>query len=375
METIKRLSAARLRQERKFIFFVFFALTLFGILMIYESSSIYAFKTTSDAAYFFKKQLFFFIAGLIFFWATLMVDLELLKKYNKELLLLTIIFLVAVIFFGKKVGGARRWLSLGAFSIQPSELLKISFLLYCADYYRRKRKLIRNIQLGLFPLGLILGLICLLLLIQPDLGTAIFWVLWSIFFLFLFKARKRHLISIILVGIIVSFFLIKLYPYRARRISAYINPFSDPKGAGFQLIQSQIAYGAGGIWGVGLGESRQKLFFLPAAHTDFVFSIIAEEFGILGSLSLIFLFFLLFHKMFMIAKETRDEFRMGIMWGIIFIFFLEVVINIGVSCGLLPTKGLPLPFISYGGSNLVVHYILLGLFFNASRREIKKTSV
>jgi cell division protein FtsW len=175
-----------------------------------------------------------------------------------------------------------------------------------------------------------------------------------------------------LVGIIASFFLVKFYPYRARRITAYLNPFSDPRGSGFQLIQSQIAYGAGGISGVGFGEGRQKLFFLPAAHTDFIYSIVAEEFGLLGSLGLLALLFLIFHKMFIIAKETKDDFRMAILWGIIFIFFLEVVINIGVSCGLFPTKGLPLPFMSYGGSNLVVHFILLGLFFNASRREVQK---
>ena len=372
METIKKLSIVRLRHERKFIFITFFALTLFGLLMIYESSSIYAFKSTGDAGYFFKKQLFFFIIGLIFFLATLLVDLELLKRYNKEFLLLAIILLVVVLIFGKKVGGARRWLHLGGFSLQPSEILKVAFLLYCADYYRRKRKLLKNIRLGLFPLGVVLGFICLLLLIQPDLGTAAFWVLWCICFLFLFKAKKRHLVTIILVGIVASVFLVKLYPYRTRRITAYVNPFSDPKGSGFQLIQSQIAYGAGGIWGVGLGEGRQKLSFLPAAHTDFVFSIVAEEFGILGSLGLLGLFFLLFHKMFIIAKDARDDFRIAIMWGIIFIFFLEVVINIGVSCGLFPTKGLPLPFMSYGGSNLVVHYVLLGLFFNASRREIKR---
>jgi cell division protein FtsW len=375
MEKVKKLEPKQLRRDRKFIFIAFLALTLFGILMIYESSSIYAFKTTSDAAYFFKKQLIFFLIGLVFFSLALLIDLEFLKRHSKEFLLLTVILLIAVIFLGKKVGGARRWISVGGFNFQPSEVLKISFLLYCADYCRRKQKFIKCIRLGLLPLGFILGLICLLLILQPDLGTAIFWVLWSIFFLFLFKARKRHLVSIILVGIIASFFLVKFYPYRARRITAYMNPFSDPRGSGFQLIQSQIAYGAGGIGGVGFGEGKQKLFFLPAAHTDFVFSIIAEEFGLLGSFSLILFLFLIFHKMFIIANDSRDEFRMGILWGIIFIFFLEVVINIGVSCGLLPTKGLPFPFMSYGGSSLVVHYILLGLFFNASRQEVKRQPI
>jgi cell division protein FtsW len=373
VETLHSKAGLDSRNTRKIILLIALGLTLFGLLMVYESSSIYSFKETGDAAYFFKRQFFFFLIGLALFSGTLLVNLEFLKRYNKEFLLFTIICLCIVVVFGKKAGGARRWLSLGGFNIQPSEILKISFLLYCADYCRRKKQLIKNLKSGLIPLGIILGLICFLLILQPDLGTAVFWVVWTILFLFVFGARWRHLASAVLLGLAGSFFLIKLYPYRFRRITAYFNPFSDPRGAGFQLIQSQIAYGTGGIWGVGLGEGRQKLSFLPASHTDFVFSIAAEEFGLLGSLGLMAVFFILFHKMFMIARSAKDEFRKGILWGIVFIFFLEVLVNIGVSCGLLPTKGLPLPFISYGGSNLVTHYILLGLFFNASLRESRST--
>ncbi len=358
-----------LKRERKFLFFTIFALTLFGLLMVYEASSIYAFKEYDDAAFFFKRQLLFFAMGLIFFFLTLLVDLGFLRLRNKELLLFTVFCLIAVIFVGKRVGGARRWLHLGGFNFQPSELLKISLLIYAADYYRRKKNLIKSLRLGLLPLGIVFGLVCVLLLLQPDLGTGIFWAMWAVLFLFIFGARKKHLVLIILAGIIFGLIFIKMQPYRFQRIVAYFNPFSDPRGAGFQLIQSQIAYGEGGIWGVGLGEGRQKLSFLPASHTDFVYSIIAEEFGLWGSLGIMFVFFLLFHKMFKIAMLAGDDFKKAILWGIIFIFFLEVIINIGVSCGLFPTKGLPLPFMSYGGSSLVVHYILLGLFFNASRTE------
>lgn len=360
-----------LKKERKFLFIVFLALTLFGALMIYESSSLYAFKAKTDAAYFFKRQSLFFLIGIFFFSLTLLIDLEFLKQHNKELLLLTILFLVALIFFGKRAGGAKRWLQVGPIGFQPSELLKISFLLYCTDYCRRKRNRIKNVRIGLMPLGFVLCVICLLLVLQPDLGTAIFWVLWTVFFLYLFGARSKHLLFVVLSGAVIAIFLIKLYPYRLSRIVAYLNPFGDPRGSGFQLIQSQIAYGAGGIWGVGLGEGLQKLFFLPAAHTDFIFSIIAEEFGLWGSLGLLFLFFVIFRKMSGIANLSRDDFRRGLLWGIVLIFFLEIAVNIGVSCGLFPTKGLPLPFMSYGGSNLVIHYILLGLFFNASREDHK----
>lgn len=357
-----------IKKERRFIFLIVFIITLIGLLMVYESSSIYSFKATSDAAYFFKRQSTFFLIGLFLFFLTLFVDLELLRRWNKELLLLTILCLVVVVLLERRAGGAKRWLYLAGFNIQPSEILKISFLIYCADYFRRKKGFIKSIKKGLLPLGVILGSICLLLLLQPDLGMAVFWVIWSIFLLFIFKARTKHLVCIVILGLVASFFLVKAYPYRLKRIASYINPSSDPQGAGFQLRQSKIAYGEGGLWGVGLGESRQKLFFLPASHTDFVFSIVAEEFGLWGSLGLLCLFFLLFHKMFRIARDADDDFRLGILWGIILIFFLEITINIGVSCGLLPTKGLSLPFMSYGGSNLIVHYVLLGLFFNASRK-------
>lgn len=356
-----------LNRERSFILFAVLFITLLGTLMIYESSSIQAYKIAGDAAYFFKRQILFFLIGLGVFFLTLLVDLDFLKRYNKELLIMTIVLLVLVLFVGKKVGGARRWFSIAGINFQPSEILKITFLLYCADYFKRKKAVISNFQLGLIPLGAVLGLICFLLLLEPDLGTAVFWILWTFLFLYLYKAKKWHLIGIMSAGLVLGFFLIKLYPYRLRRITAYLNPFADPKGAGFQLIQAQIAYGQGGIMGVGLGEGKQKLFFLPAAHTDFIFSIIAEEFGLWGTLGIIFIFCLILHKMFNVARRINNEFRRGILLGIIFIFALEVIINIGVSCGLFPTKGLPLPFMSYGGSQLVTHFCLLGLFFNASR--------
>lgn len=358
-----------LSKERRFIFGAILALTLFGVLMVYEASSIYALKTTSDPGYFLKKQIISLAAGLFLFFLVLLADLKFLRKYSKEFLVSLIGFLIIVVILGRKAGGATRWIYLFGFNFQPSEMLKIFFLIYAADYVRRKGSTIKSFREGLAPLGVVLVTICVLLLLQPDLGTALFWVAWTFLFLFLHRARRKHLFLVVAAGVIAAFFLIKFNPYRFRRITAYINPFADPRGAGFQLVQSQIAYGEGGVLGVGFGEGRQKLFFLPAAHTDFVFSIIAEEFGMIGAVGILFVFFVIFHKMFNITKDTRDDFKKSVLWGITLIFFLEVVINIGVSCGLFPTKGLPLPFVSYGGSNLVTHYVLLGLFLNASRKE------
>jgi len=359
-----------LRSERRFIFLTVLILTLFGMLMVYESSSLYAYRTVQDAAHFFKKQFIFFVIGFICFLLTLLVDLEFLRKHAKEFLFGTLVVLIILLVIGKKAGGAKRWFHLLGFNLQPSEFLKIFFSIYCIDYIIKRKNNIKNFS-TLVPLWIVLGFMCFVVVIQPDLGTAMFWVLWTLLILFLYRARKKHLGIIVLAGIIAVSFLIAFYPYRFRRITGYLNPFADPQDSGFQLIQSQIAYGQGGLTGVGFGESRQKLFFLPAAHTDFIFSIIAEDFGLVGSVFLLVVFFVLFHKMYNIAKRNEDEFRRGLLFGILLIFFLEIVINIGVSCGLFPTKGLPLPFVSYGGSNLIVHYILLALFFNASRIETR----
>jgi len=208
-----------------------------------------------------------------------------------------------------------------------------------------------------------------LLIVQPDMGSAMFWVLWTLVLLFIYRARPRHLAGIVVVGLVLAVVLIKTHPYRFRRITGFMNPFADPQGAGFQLIQSQVAYGQGGMLGVGLGESRQKLFFLPASHTDFIFSIIAEEFGLIGVTMVLAAFYFLLNRMCRLARRIEDDYRRGLLWGIILIFSLEIFVNVGVSCGLLPTKGLSLPFISYGGSNLAAHFALLGLFFNASKLD------
>ncbi len=356
-----------LNRERRVLFFLIFCLTLFGLLFVYESSSLYSLKYRQDAAFFFKRQVFFFLLGLAAFGGALFLDLNFIRRHSKKGLLFLFLILAAVLFFGEIIGGARRWVGPGLLRFQPSELAKIFFLVYCADYCSRKEVILKNFRYGLLPLLFILSLVCFFLLLQPDLGGAIFWVAWLLIFSYLFGAKLKHLLAIILGGGVSVAALIVLYPYRVRRITAYLNPFADPLGAGFQLVQSQLAYGRGGLFGVGLGEGRQKLFFLPAAHTDFIFSIIAEELGFLVTLGIIFIFFLIIHKMLKIAKFCTNQFRRGLLLGIAVIFFLEVFINIGVTCGLLPTKGMPLPFISYGGTSLVVHFFLLGLFFNASK--------
>jgi cell division protein FtsW len=356
-----------LNKHRRFLFFTIIALTSFGLLIVYEASCVSAFCATGDAMYFFKRQVIYFLIGLILFFLTLFADLEFLRRYNRAILIANCILLLVLLVVGTKGGGAKRWFNIFYFNIQPSEILKVTFLVYAADYFQRKGAIIRDFKHGILPLGIVLCFICALLVVQPDLGSAVFWFLWVLIFLFLCRADKRHIILIGLSAIVAAVFLIKFFPYRFRRITAYLDPFADPRGAGFQIIQSQIAYGEGGVIGTGLGEGKQKLFFLPAAHTDFIFSIVAEEFGLAGVLGIFAIFAIIFNKMMAIVRMAREPFRRNILSGILLIFFLEIFINIGVSSGFLPTKGLSLPFISYGGSNMLAHYVLLGLFFNASR--------
>ncbi|MBN2483689.1 MAG: putative lipid II flippase FtsW [Candidatus Omnitrophica bacterium] len=359
----------KLQRERRKIFLTVFALSLFGLLMIYEASSIYALRLTGDSGYFFKRQLVYFLLGIGFFFGTLAVDIEFLRKRSAVILGINLFLLVLALLVGKQVGGARRWLSLFGFGIQPSEFLKFSFLLYAVDYLYRKRGFIRNFSRGILPLLVIGGISAFLIVLGPDLGTVMFWLGWLFLMLFIANARKKHLLYLVLVGMLAAGALVKVYPYRMQRITSYLNPWADSQGSGFQLIQSQISYGAGGIAGVGLGESRQKFLFLPAAHTDFIFSIIAEEFGFIGVSIVLGLFFFLFSSMFELTLRIGDPFRRMLVMGIVLITGSEVIVNIGVSCGLFPTKGLSLPFVSYGGSNLIVHYILLGLLFRATKED------
>ncbi|MCA9398420.1 MAG: putative lipid II flippase FtsW, partial [Candidatus Omnitrophica bacterium] len=265
--------------------------------------------------------------------------------------------------------GARRWFKIGPFSFQPSELAKITMIIYVADFLARKQGKVHSFIESFVPLMMILGVFCLLIVKQPDLGSSV--LIASIVFIMMFIAGTRisHLGSIFLLTLPALYFLVVRVPYRWRRIVAFIDPWQDPQGVGFQLSQSQIALGSGGMYGVGLGKSMQKLFYLPAAHTDFILSIIGEELGLLGTLAVVLLFIGLIFQGARIIKRVQDPFGYFLSIGIVSMIGLQAVVNIGVSIGAFPTKGLPLPFISYGGSALMFNMIAIGLLLNISRVE------
>lgn len=358
-----------MRKVRIYLLMITFSLICIGIVMIYSASSIYAWEVYKDSAFFLKRHLVFVCIGLIITLFIMALDYNRLRAYSKPLLIFSFLLLLLVLIpgLGKEVGGARRWFRWGGIGFQPSELVYIALILYLADFLSRKGHLIGNFFSGILPPILVLGLVTILILMQPDLGSAIALSLIVLIILFVAGMRFSHLGLLFVLSLPILYVLIFSVPYRRTRIMTFLNPWHDPKGAGFQIIQSQIALGRGGLFGQGLGKSMQKLFYLPAAHTDFIFSIIGEELGLIGTLAIVILFGLLLFYGAKIVKNAADKFGFYLSLGILLMIGLKVIINFGVSTGIFPTKGIPLPFISYGGSSLIFDMLAVGLLFNISR--------
>jgi cell division protein FtsW len=357
------------RNIRLNLFTITAVLICVGIVMIYSASSIYAWERYKDGFFFLKRHVSFLGIGLLLAFLAMLIDYKTLKKISKPLVAVSLLLLVLVLIpgIGREVAGAKRWFRFKFLSFQPSELASLAVIIYAADFISRKEEDIKHFLKGFLPPVMVLGMTAALILIQPDLGTTV--AIAAVIFIMLFVAgvRLRYLFSIFLAALPLLYILIFSVPYRRVRIMAFLNPWLDPKGSGFQVIQSQVALGSGGIFGVGLGHSRQKLFYLPAGHTDFIFSIIGEELGLLGTIGVIVLFLLFIREALKVIKNAPDRFGYFLSLGIVLLITLKAVINIGVSCALLPTKGLPLPFISYGGSSFVLDMIGVGILVNIAR--------
>ena len=357
------------RNIRINLFTVSVILICIGVVMIYSSSSIYAVEKYKDGFFFLKRHLTFLGIGLVLTLFFMSIDYRRLKQYSRPLLILALILLVLVLIpgVGREVSGARRWFRFKFLSFQPSELAGLAVIIYIADFISRKGNLIKTFFKGFLPPMAILGLCACLIIVQPDLGSVIALGVVVLVMLFVAGVRPVYVLSLILSSLPVLYFLIFHVSYRKARILAFLNPWLDPKGTGFQIIQSQIALGSGGIFGVGLGHSKQKLFYLPAAHTDFIFSIIGEELGLLGTIGVIVLFIIFIQQGIKIVKNAPDKFGYFLALGLLVMIAFRAAINIGVSCGVLPTKGLPLPFISYGGSSFIFDMISVGILVNIAR--------
>ena len=358
-----------LRRARVLLFGSATILTAIGIVMIYSASAIYAYDQFGDSAYFFKRHVLYVLFGMSLGWFTYTVDMSTVRQHSKRILtvLLVMMVLVLVPHVGHATGGARRWFKVLGFSFQPSEFLKLALIIYLADFLDRKKESLTDLKHTVVPALTVLGLCSGLVFLQPDLGTAVTLALVALLLFFAAGFRPAHLLTIILAAVPVLAYAMLAKPYRRKRILAFFHPWEDPRGVGFQIIQSFLALGSGGFFGVGLGRSQQKLFFLPESHTDFIFSIIGEELGFLGTSSIVLLFAVFIFAGMVVVFRSKNYFSQLVGLGLVGLIGFEAVINIGVSIGALPTKGLSLPFISYGGTALMANMMAMGLLLNISR--------
>ena len=363
-----------MKETRVQLTVIVLALVCIGIIMIYSASCVNALENFHDSLYYFKRHFLFLAMGLIAAFAVMLIDYRRIQPHARTLLAISLFLLVLVLIphLGKESYGARRWFKLGIFHFQPSELAKLAVIIYTADFLSRKQQLIRNFRQGFLPPILVVGAACLLTVKQPDLGTTVEMAAVVFGLMFIAGARLIHLASLAGAAIPVVVYLVIKEPYRMARIIAFLDPWQDSQGIGFQLTQSQIALGSGGLFGVGLGHSQQKLFYLPAAHTDFILSIIGEELGLLGALAIITLFVLFIWMGIRLIRQTHESFGYFLSIGIIMMLGLQAMVNVGVSIGAFPTKGLPLPFISYGGSALIFHLVAIALILNVSKTNDQK---
>jgi cell division protein FtsW len=363
-----------MKRERLLIFIIVLALLCVGIVMIYSTSAIFADRRFGSNYYFLKRQLIWVTVGLIGFFSFSNVDYHHLRKFGRTGVIISVVLLIAVFlpYVGRVAGGAQRWVSVGFFSFQPSEVAKYALILFLADYLDRKHKNMHLFFKGFVPPCIVLGLCLLLIVAQPDLGTVIAIALVSLIIFFVGRVRLLHLATLVLASIPALYMLLFRVAFRRKRLLAFLDPWKDPQGSGFQIIQSFIALGSGGLFGVGLGQSRQKLFYLPEAHTDFIFSIMGEELGLMGTVSVVVLFILFLVLGMKIAFYAPDFFGQLLAAGIVSMISLQTIINISVVTGSIPTKGLPLPYISFGGSSLLLIMIATGVLMNIAQQAGQK---
>jgi cell division protein FtsW len=337
-----------------------------GIVMVYSTSAILADDRFGDSFYFLKKQALFAGAGVLLMFVFMNIKYHIWEKLAFPVLALSLLLLVFVLLFGRTAGGSTRWLLIGSFSFQPSEFTKLALVIFLSRFLTKKGEKVRSFEFGFLPTMLIAGVTILLVLLQPDFGVALFLGSVTLLLLFVAGTRLSYILSLALLAIPVVYVMIIRVPYRLQRILGYLNPWEDPEGVGFQIIQSFIAFGAGGILGAGLGQGKQKLFFLPAPHTDFIFSTVGEEMGLIGAVIVIGLFIVFTVRGVRISLAAPDRFGTFLGLGITSLISLQAIINMGVVLGLLPTKGLTLPLVSYGGSSLVVSLVSIGILINIS---------
>lgn len=353
-----------------FLFISVIIISIFGIIMIYSASSIWAEFKYQDAFKYIKQQGLFFLVGILVMLFSSKISLDFLKKKANLILIGCFLLLVLVLIpgIGSIRNGSRSWFGIGGFGIQPSEFAKLGLIIFTAKYLARNQKNMSDVKKGALPIFLVIGVFFFLIMLEPDFGTAMVIALTLIALIFVSGLKISFFVKLGVLGLAGIVGLIVAAPYRMARIVSFLNPWSDPLGSGYQIIQSLYAIGPGGLLGQGFLNSRQKHFYLPEPQTDFIFSIISEEFGFLGVVIVCGFFFFIFYRMLRIALRSNDLFQKYLAFGLAFGIFIQAALNLAVVVGLIPVTGVTLPFFSYGGSSLLISMLSVGLVLNVSRK-------
>lgn len=345
------------------------ALLGIGFIMVYSSSAVRGYIQYDDPYHYLKMEILWVTMGLVTMFISMVVDLRWVRKFAKPALILAIVLLIAVKVpgIGRRVNGADRWIGLGPMSIQPSEVIKLSMVLMMSHLLALNPHKIESFRKGVLPILGLMGVIAGLIMLQPDLGTTLVIAATTFFLLIAAGAKTWHIMALGGTGLGLVVAAIAAAPYRMRRIFAFLDPWADPLGNGYQTIQSLLALGPGGLFGLGLGQSRQKFLYLPENHTDFIFAMIGEELGFIGASLVVLIFFLFAWRGFRVAMRAPDPFMGFLAVGLTAMVSIQAMINMGVVSGLLPVTGITLPFISYGGTSLVFTMLGVGVLLNISR--------
>ncbi|WP_409253617.1 stage V sporulation protein E [Bacillus sp. SCS-153A] len=345
------------------------SLLAIGLIMVYSASAVWADYKFDDTFFFAKRQMLFAGVGILAMFFIMNVDYWTWRTWGKVIIIVCFVLLVLVLVPGIGVlrNGSRSWIGVGAFSIQPSEFMKLAMIAFLAKYLSENQKYITSFRKGLVPSLFLVFAAFGMIMLQPDLGTGTVMVGTAVVMVFIAGAKISHFAMMGLAGLAGFAALVLSAPYRIKRITSFLDPWEDPLGSGFQMIQSLYAIGPGGLLGLGLGESRQKFFYLPEPQNDFIFAILAEELGFIGGSLVLLLFSLLLWRGIRIALGAPDLYGSFLAVGIVSMIAIQVMINVGVVTGLMPVTGITLPFLSYGGSSLTLMLLAVGVLLNISR--------
>ena len=353
------------------LFIAILVISIFGIIMITSASYVWAEYKFNDPFKFTKHQFIFWLIGFILLIIISKIPYHKYYNYSNKFFFISVVLLILVIIpgIGTVRNGSRSWFGIGSFGIQPSEAAKLSLIIFTSKYLINNEKNLKDIKKGVLPILGILMFVFLLIMLQPDFGTGVIIVMSIMGLLFIGGINFKFFIRLGIIGLIGIVILIAIAPYRLERIFSFLNPWSDPLGSGFQIIQSLYAIGPGGLFGYGFLNSRQKHFYLPEPQTDFIFSIISEEFGVMGVLIVLGLFSILLITCLKISLKQTDKFPKYLAFGLTFQLIVQVIMNLSVVIGLIPVTGVTLPFLSYGGSSLLTSLVAIGIILNIEKEE------